>query len=237
MKRIIRLALIAALIAPLGVRAQQTTMSRADGEVIGIAPGRFAVLKAVSGVVTVDNVTTDPGTQSARVDLQAGDRLKSIQGQPVAELSSLLTSYRAIPTGSEVTLLVIRSGSDVAVTFRKPAPQARMMAVGGGAAGMPAGTWATAGSGASTSLSIAGANIIENQQGMPEVSHRTSHPAATTVPLRTGDVITRINNSPIAALLGLQMVYDKLAAGAEVRLSVQRGGETVQVSFSKPADK
>jgi serine protease Do len=234
-----RTLLLAASIAFSRLEGQQMTMSSAGGEVIGLATGQFAVLKTASDGVVVDNVITDPAPAGAvRVGLEAGDRIVALQGEAVVALDLFVAAYRTIAQGTEITLRLSRAGRETAIRFPKPAPQQRMMAVGG-AAGGPAGAWSAAspGGAAASTVTIAGAHIVENTQGMPEVSHRASHPAAASVALRVGDVITAIDGRSIAALAGLQLFYAAVPIDAEVTLKVRRANQDITVTFRKPADK
>jgi S1-C subfamily serine protease len=67
------------------------------------------------------------------------------------------------------------------------------------------------------------------------VTHRGSDPAAATVGLRTGDIITAVNGQPIAALAGLQLLYDRASVGAELVLTVTRNSTVIEIRFPKPA--
>ncbi|MGE0440437.1 MAG: PDZ domain-containing protein [Gemmatimonadales bacterium] len=231
---LVRSLLCAAFVAASPLAAQGFTMSGAGGAALPLPDGRLAVLQPVDGVLTVKTLVDGQGPGAA-VDIAVGDRLVRIQDrdQPTAEqLTALL---EAIPAGGEVLLRLVRgAAAPREVRFPKPAAGGgrAMVVTGGGGAG--AGAWVTGGGDAPESLAIAGAEIRENGEGMPEVMSRRSDPAAVAVPLRVGDVIVAVNGRSIAALLGLTKFYGDAAAGSRIELTVVRGGRKMPIAFVKP---
>jgi hypothetical protein len=59
--------------------------------------------------------------------------------------------------------------------------------------------------------------------------------AGAGVDLRVGDVVRGVNGQAGRTVPELVAAYDALAAGAPVRLDVERGGKTETVAFAKPA--
>lgn len=230
------LLLAGVILSPAPVRAQQFSVSSAAGVVVALPDGRLAVLVQSAEGVTVDGLVMGEGVPGAALDIAKGDRVLRIQGVAANALADVERAWDAAPTGAEVTL-VLRRGSapEHAVRFAKPAPgSGRRMAVAGGGAGT--GAWVSAdGPSNVTEMTIAGAHIRNNSEGLPEVSHRTSHPAAAGVALRVRDVIVAVNGKGIAALAGLELLYGKIEAGAEVELTVLRNGTQMNVTFTKPA--
>jgi S1-C subfamily serine protease len=228
-------ATIAALLVAFDTaHGQQMTMTRSDARVMAVAPGLLLVLRAEASAVTIDGVVADSGG-GAPVDLQRGDRITSFQGIRGLTIERIMAAYDSATTGTEIAIGIVRTNaSERVVRFSKPAVARgapRTIAVG---AGVGTGAWASSAA-AAAAFEIAGAHIRENDQGMPEVSHRASHPAAATVPLRVGDVVTAIDGRKVAALAGLTMHYERATVGAEVRLTVARGKDSVEVKFNKPA--
>lgn len=56
------------------------------------------------------------------------------------------------------------------------------------------------------------------------------------VDLRGGDVIRSVNGTAVASVQAMKRVFDPIPAGRPVRISVRRGGQTVAISFAKPAN-
>lgn len=54
------------------------------------------------------------------------------------------------------------------------------------------------------------------------------------VDLRGGDVIARINGTPVTGRRALARAYDAIPVGGRVRLAVRRGGQPITVEFAKP---
>lgn len=213
-------------------------MSQGSGEAIIIAAGQFAVLKEQQSAVIVDNVIVDGQNGAARIDVRVGDRIVALQDTPTTRLTQFTQAYRAISAGTSVTLRVSRPQGEVVLRFPKPEERGdqRLLVVGGADKAAP-GAWATASSETAKSFVVAGANFKENSEGMPEVSYRTAHPAAATLALRVGDVVTAVNGRSIAALAGLELIYNAEAPGTRMRFTVRRGDTMLDVDFVKPADK
>ncbi len=232
--RPLRLLPLTLALASQPLLAQTMTMRAGDGLVLRVGVGSQVVVKTEGGAVVVEGVVNDAAGSGP--DLVRGDRIVRAMGTPIATTEALLNAISGVEVGAVVRLGIVRGAqAEREFTFaRQPRPSGATMAVAGGE-GAGQGAWTTAGSGGAAGFSIAGAGIIENNEGMPEVSHRGAHPAAATVALRAGDVITQVDGRSIAALAGLTMLYEKVAVGARVRLTVQRGGEVVEVAFDKPA--
>ena len=217
--------------------AQQFAAGPAAGVAIQLPGGRFLILNRDSiGVVVAGLVAGDTAAGSV-IDLQQGDRLIRFQGITIAGLSQLDSIYRAVPSGAVITMDLQRAAARHSIRFPRQADADRKAMVVRSPAAAGAGAWVTGGGagGGGDEVVIAGAHIRDNDQGLPQVIWLSSHPAMGAVPLQAGDVITSINTQPIAALAGLQLGYDRLAAGDSVKLTVTRGGRTMSVTFLKPA--
>ncbi|NOT07168.1 MAG: PDZ domain-containing protein [Gemmatimonadales bacterium] len=237
------LALVVGAVTSDPLLAQQFSMTKSDGVVLILGDGRFAVLKADGARVLIGNLIDGEKAEGVRADIQAGDVIMRILGVRAPTMEQVNTTYEAIKVGDEV-ILGLRRGTapEHEVRFKRPAVPGggRPMAIAmeGGKAAAGAGAWVSgAGANAATEVVIAGAHIRENAEGMPEVTHRTADPAASTVPLRAGDVIVRINGRMIAALLGLQRFYTEAASGSQITLTLKREGQDMEIKFAKPADR
>lgn len=235
-----RIGLLAIVIAcaPTHVSAQMR-MTMGAGVAIALPGGFVAVLGGDSTGVTVQTVVAAGEGSGGRALLMEGDRILTVQGGGVTSLDAWTTTYATIPQGTEVVLGVRRGGGETTVRFARPASEteSRSMVVqrpGGGA-----GAWTAMGppGGGPSEMSIAGARIRNNAQGMPEVVLRGSDAAASLVPLRVGDVIVSVNGRPISALAGLELFYAPLAPGDQVEFEVERDGAHTTVRFAKPAGR
>lgn len=222
---------------PAGLEAQQFSISSSGGVVLTLSDGRLAVLQLRNGEIVIDGLVPPEREAGTPLDLRVGDQVVRFQADAEPTLARIEEAWKAVPTGAEVVIGVRREGGGTRmVTFAKPAETGgRRMAVSmGGRSG--AGAWVT-GEGPSnvTEMVIAGVHLRNNAQGMPEVTHRSSHPAATSVSLRAGDVVTAVNGRGISALAGLELLYGRIGVGEEVLLTVTRAGAEVTVTFAKPA--
>ena len=231
----IALGLVAILSAPAAVVGQQFSISASSAKVIMLADGRLAVLEARTGGVTITNLLDGDGAKGAAVDLLVGDVIVAFQAIKAPTVDQISASFDGLAEGTTITIGVRRDGADRTVTFARPAAEKGTVTAVSGSGGA-AGAWVTAGGPSNIEeMVIAGAHIRNNNDGLPAVTHLTSDPAAATVALRAGDLITTINDQPLPALAGLELFYGRIAAGEQVVLTVTRGGQTVKVQFKKPA--
>jgi len=221
------------------LQAQEFTVARADAAVIVLSDNRLAVLADSGGRILVRGVVEGSVPAGQALDIRIGDVVTSFQGNSRPVLDSIRAIYDALKIGEEVELGLKRGAAgEHRIRFPRPAapPTGSHMAVipqGGGAAGV--GAWSTAGPSSNVDeLVIAGVHIRSNDQGMPEVGYRTSDPAAMTVTLRAGDVILSVNGRPIAALAGLDLLYQKVQPGDSVTMTVRRAGRDFSIGFLKP---
>lgn len=235
---LILIVLIAIWSPPATFAAQEFSVVRGAGAVLVLPDGRMAIIAGGPQDLTVVQGMTKAGAEAGEpVDLRVGDQIVRFQKTDAPAVEAIASMYDGLEVGAEVTLVIRREGAERTLTFKRPPLPAgtRTVVTRPGDAG--AGAWVGGGGSASTaSLIIAGIHIKENDQGMPEVTHRTSHPASTGIDLRSGDVIVTIQGHPIAALAGLERGYGRIAAGSEVLLAVTRDGAPVNVRFAKPTE-
>lgn len=81
------------------------------------------------------------------------------------------------------------------------------------------------------SYPVIGANVDMQFEGGARVSEVQPNSPATRVGLRTGDVITRINNQPVDTAEALIVAIRTYKPGENVRLDFERGGKPRQVTI------
>lgn len=237
----VRSAFVILLVLPLllavPARGQPAGFTRSDAKIIVLADGRLAVIKAGPGGPVIEGLIDGERSTGSPVDLRVGDIIVRFQNVASPTAEQIGAAFEAAPVGAEIGLAVRRDGSERVVTFRRPATPggARIAVAAPGGAG--AGAWVTGGSAGGRDFVIAGVHLRENDEGLPEVSHRTSDPAGATVALRTGDVVAALNGHPIVALAGLEKWYAQVPSGDEIVLTIIRAGRTMTVTFAKPADR
>lgn len=221
-----------------GAAGQQMQMIQGSGGVLDMPGGGALVVVAEGGALVVRGVVAGTVVGDQVVDLLEGDLIVSLQGAAVATAEDLQVQYEALAEGDEVVLEILRNGERREVRFARPDREAgsKHVVTGGGSG---AGAWTAAGPGrySADEVLIAGARIRNNAEGMPEVVLRGSDPAAASVELRVGDVVTGVNGRSIAALAGLEMLYGEAAPGAEVTLTIRREGAERILRFIKPAGR
>lgn len=197
-----------------------------------IAPDVSVMVRQVGDSVVFD--ASSEAVLRAR-GLQSGARVLSVGGALVARLQDLIAGIVAVPAGSEVTLSVRGTNGPQIFRFERQPP-----ATSGGASAANAGSsipggWTSAASQDTVDLNLGGANIRENSEGLPEVTHRVSHAAAATVPLRAKDVIVEINGHKVNSAAGFRTRVEATAVGTTLRLRINRAGEILDLGFPRPA--
>jgi S1-C subfamily serine protease len=79
-----------------------------------------AIVENVKGQVVVAQIVPVPVDIPAGAQLKEGDVIKSLQGQKIANVESLMNQFQAIKAGENVTLEIARDGKDERLTFAKP---------------------------------------------------------------------------------------------------------------------
>lgn len=238
MSRVIFVVLMVMSVLPVvPASGQQPGFARSNAKVIVLADGRLAVIKPGPSGPVVEGMVDGDRLVSKTVDLQAGDIILRFQNIAAPTADQIEAAFDAAPVGTELTLAVRRGGTERVVSFLRPATPGGSRIAVAAPSGTGAGAWVTGAPSGNANFTIAGTHFRENEQGLPEVSHRTSHPAGVAVALRTGDVVAAFNGRPVAALAGLELWYGQVPPGGEIVLSIVRTGQTVTVKFAKPADQ
>lgn len=226
---------------PGALNGQSISARRSEGAVLALPDSRLAVIQdtpdGTAVVSLVGSVTTTPPT-----NLREGDLVLAINDSTIGTFGDVSRVVDPLATGASIRLKLRRGRADLTVTYAKPAPRAgegMQMIVGTGSElqGGGAGVWSVQGTPSNVKeVIIGGIHVIENRQGMPEVSFKAAHPASARIDLRSGDVVTRFNGRGIAALAGLEKYLKEAPAGSNITLSVtRRDGSETTVTFPKPS--
>lgn len=226
-------ALLIGLACPRPAHGQSAGLSKSDAKVIVLGDGRLAILQSGSGGAIVGGLVDGDRTGPTPVDLKVGDQIVRFQDITAPSADQIATAFDVVPVGGEISLRISRHGIEHAVTFARPATPVGSRIAVATPNGAGAGAWVT-GAAENHDFAIAGVHIRENDEGLPEVTHRGSHPSGAAVGLRAGDVISAFNGRAVVALAGLEAWYERVPAGGEIVLTVNRAGQTATVKFVKP---
>ena len=160
-----------------------------------VAAGPFAnfILSTVvfAGLILYQGVPTDEPVIGDIADvtglstpLEAGDRIRSVNGQGVATFSDLLTAVHEMPVPGPLTLLIERDGAEV--------------------------------------------EVVTDYLMPPLVADITPLSAASRADIKTGDLITAVNGTPIVAFSQLQKAV-LAAADTEIVLTILRDGTAMDL--------
>ena len=201
---------------------------------------------AKAGLIASTNQTQIAG-QNVPV---GGDVITAVNGQPIKSMDDLIAYLNDNTSVSQtVTLTVLRNGKqtsvDVTLGTRPGSSQSNQTA-----ASQPTGQLQLGITGIAMTAGIAQAmNLPANQQGVL-IEQVASGSAADKAGLRGsyipmtvngqqiligGDVITAIDNQPVAQPSDIRAYLAQAQAGQQVSLSISRNGQQIQVSVTLEA--
>jgi S1-C subfamily serine protease len=158
-------------------------------------------LQAADGGVSIAAVSE--GSPAATAGLQVGDVINAVNGKAVAEPADVAAAIRNLAIGDSVTLSITRDGETQDVT-------------------------ATLGSMMSQMHSMLGDIIMYDGESWRVISLSEDNPLAAAG-VQAGDVITAIDGG-VYDPAGLADYLSGLAEDAAVTLTIDRAGETVEVT-------
>ena len=195
---------------------------RANGEVtrgrIGATLGSLNAERAVeAGLGFVRGAIVEdvlPGSPAERAGLQRGDIITRIQNRPVANAGSVQATVGIAPPGTRIALVYLRDGHEATTALNVEVLSTDPVQVG------------------STSLQAYGANFrdVKSSDGISAtgalVAAVEGGSAAAQQDLRAGDLVTAANGMSVS---GFSELGRALGTGGGATLTVQRGGEEVEI--------
>ncbi len=195
---------------------------RANGEVtrgrIGATLGSLNAERAVeAGLGFVRGAIVEdvlPGSPAERAGLQRGDIITRIQNRPVANAGSVQATVGIAPPGTRIALVYLRDGHEATTALNVEVLSTDPVQVG------------------STSLQAYGANFrdVKSSDGISAsgalVAAVEGGSAGAQQDLRAGDLVTAANGMSVS---GFSELGRALGAGGGATLTVQRGGEEVEI--------
>ncbi len=209
---------LAALGLPASAQRADSTAQGKQGASLGIAVEPGANEPEQNGVVVMQ---VFPGGPAAKAGVRKGDVITKADNKEVDEVGTLVNFLGSHKPGDKVTLHVKRNGKekDVSVTLESRAEsfageeQEEAQEQGGGAKAAFLGVQT------SPEATQKGALVTEVMPKSP----------AAKAGLRTGDVITRVDNQAINNARDLVQTIRKAEVGKDVTITAQRGDKSVEV--------
>ena len=169
------------------------------------------------GAVVVDVLPNSPAAQAG---IQAGDRLLAVNGRPIETYLQLLRRVALVPPGHEAKLTLQRGGAVREVPVRLGArPSADPVRA---SVGRTQGPWGLAVR--ELEPPLAESLRLPAYAGVLVVAVPPTGPAATAG-LRSGDLITELNNRRVQDLRGLQAALGRTGPKQPVLVRINRNGE------------
>ena len=161
-------------------------------------------LGIVRGAVIED---VAPGSSAEAAGLRRGDVVTRIQNRPVSNAGTVAATIGIAERGTRLEVVYLRDGREGRATLTVEAPSERMVI---------SGSSAVMARGASIRLVSEGLQVFAVEGGS----------AAAAAGLQAGDLVTLIDDTPVA---GLDALAEALAEDGQRILSVMRGGEPVEI--------
>lgn len=171
------------------------------------------------------------GSPAARAGLSAGDVILEVNRAPVDRAQDLRWKVAAAGAGGKVALRVLRRGEALRLRLRLESPPAIEQPPEEIVAGAPA----------MLEIGAAVADLeatLPGSGGLPAPGARVHRvqpdSAAARAGLCPGDVVLGINGSELGTSADLVRSLEQAPRGTPVRLTVRRGGQTLELTFRKP---
>lgn len=162
---------------------------------------------------------------AARGGLRPGDVILALDGKPVKVSADLPHLVGALKPGSTVKLDIMREGKKRTLTVSlgtAPGEEGQPAPAGGGSVSNRLGV-------AVAELTAEQKKLIDLEEGVV-IQNVTDGPAAR-IGLRPGDVITHLNNQPVASVSAFNTVVRKLPADRPLSMRVLRQGRASFITF------
>jgi M6 family metalloprotease-like protein len=159
-----------------------------------------------------------PDSPAAKAGLQKGDVLNRMDGQAIAKAESLREALMSRAPGESLKLQVLRAGQSMDLT-------------------------ATLGA-VSRPMRVSGQRVLfgvqlgdpKEMEGVPVTRVQTGSPAASAG-LADGDVILKINDSPLTRVAALADILSDKKPGDTVAVLVNRGGKEMELKVQLAEDR
>lgn len=200
-----------------------------EGNLLHI-PEISAMIAGDGGNITVDHVM-EPELRAKgyeKTDVKEGDVILMLNGKKPDGMSDLKELYSAAPVGSTVKVGIKRNNEMMIASFTKAdpkdMPKMRIMISHGEEGDF---------------LGIPQIGLRFTSKENDVIIKEVLPNAAKEIPdasVKKGDIITKINGSPVQSFKKFESAYKKIHAGDSVELVARRAGTFTTITFTKPKD-
>lgn len=174
----------------------------------------------------------------ACTNFQAGDRIVSVNGNPVATVADFREGFASVDEGGTLRFVVSRGGEEVSFSETRiaqmaaPRGQGQMFVAPGGGAS----NWVTAeeeaGAAPAEQPYVLRGYVLVPEQGTVTVVMK-QRDADAALGLQPGDQVVSINGEVVSTTDALRRAIEQAVAGTRVRLGIRRNDTPAAVEFRK----
>ena len=174
-----------------------------------------------------------PGSPASQTVLQSGDVITGMNGQDILTQVGVAQLIRAIISGRQITLDVLRNGSTLQIPINAgsalaPTSTPSTLALNLQALESFIGVQAQI---VNSSAAAQSFNLPANTRGI-YISNILPGSIASQTTLQSGDVITGMNGQNVSTSLDLAQLTQNILSGQQVTLDVLRNGSTAQIPLN-----
>jgi S1-C subfamily serine protease len=174
-----------------------------------------------------------PGSPASQTVLQSGDVITGMNGQDILTQVGVAQLIRAIISGRQITLDVLRNGSTLQIPINAgsalaPTSTPSTLALNLQALESFIGVQAQI---VNSSAAAQSFNLPANTRGI-YISNILPGSIASQTTLQFGDVITGMNGQNVSTSLDLAQLTQNILSGQQVTLDVLRNGSTAQIPLN-----
>ena len=164
-----------------------------------------------------------------KTDLLEGDVILMADGKKTGSLKDLRDIYKGASVGSTVKIGIKRKDEMMIVSFVKADPK-----------NLPHMRMIVSNGKDEDFMGIPQIGLLFGSKGKEVVIKNVLPNASKDIPdvdVKEGDIVTKVNGSPIKSFKDFQKAYEVIAVGDHVEIIASRSGKLQKIGFSKPKNE